>query len=337
MTNSIRRKVRATMVAFAATLLAGTLVPAGGASAVPGPVTASTGARVVEETWVGRRTLDLRIQSPLINRVASVRLLLPEGWEKGADQDWPTLWLLHGCCEPAEYKSWTKFTDVEQFTADKPAIIVMPSGGKIGMYSEWWNYGLPGAPNWRAFHMTEVWQILRRGYGAGTESSIAGLSMGGYGAMEYATRYPSRFGAAASYSGAIDVLAPPIPQVTQLNMLAQGFFLWGVLWGNPWAQRDRWEAHNPADKIEKLRGIELFVSAGNGEPGPLEETDAPPIVGNLLEKVALSNSKGFTDKLRRAGIPVTTDYYGPGTHSWPYWERELHRSWPILASGMGLR
>src|SRR5207244_956658 len=26
-----------------------------------------------------------------------------------------------------------------------------------------------------------------------------------------------------------------------------------------------------------------------------------------------------------ARIPHTTDFYGPGTHSWPYWERELQR------------
>lgn len=312
------------------------LVPVTGAGAAAAPVRAGNGATVVEQTWVGERMLDLTIQSPSLGRTASVRLLVPDGWEQGAGQSWPTLWLLHGCCDAAEYKSWTAYTDVEQFTADKPVLVVMPSGGKIGMYSDWWNYGLPLPPDWESFHMSEVWQILHRGYGAGRQHAIAGLSMGGYGAMEYSTRYPDRFGAAAAYSAALDVLAPGIPQVTQMNMIAQGFFIWGMLWGNPWSNRDRWRAHNPTDKVDKLRGMELYVSAGNGELGPLDGPDTPAIAGALLEGLALENSKRFTAELERAGIPVTTDYYGPGTHTWPYWERSLHRSWPTLANGMGL-
>jgi S-formylglutathione hydrolase FrmB len=48
------------------------------------------------------------------------------------------------------------------------------------------------------------------------------------------------------------------------------------------------------------------------------------------------SSRSFTDRLRTAGIPVTVDYYGAGTHSWPYWQRALHQSWPVLASALGL-
>jgi S-formylglutathione hydrolase FrmB len=38
----------------------------------------------------------------------------------------------------------------------------------------------------------------------------------------------------------------------------------------------------------------------------------------------------FAGRLRRLGIEATTDFYGPGTHRWPYWERELRRSLPLL-------
>jgi hypothetical protein len=34
--------------------------------------------------------------------------------------------------------------------------------------------------------------------------------------------------------------------------------------------------------------------------------------------------------LRGAHIPATVDDYGPGTHSWPYFQRELHRAMPML-------
>lgn len=327
----------ALVVAVTAALLsppAGQAAPA--ATALP---VADDGARVVTETWIDSRTLDLKIETPALannTSTAMVRLLLPTGWSKDAARTWPILYLLHGCCEAQEYKSWTTYTDVEQFTADKPAIIVMPSAGKIGMYSKWWNYGLSDKPDWPTFHVTELLQLLERGYRAGTQRAIAGLSMGGYGAMEYASRFPGTFGAAASYSGAIDVLMPPIPEVTQLNMVAQGYFVWGVLWGDPWSQRARWRDHNPADKIDKLRGTKLYVSSGNGNTGPLDTPDAPGAVGELLESVALLNSQLFTGKLLSGGVPVITDYYGPGTHTWPYWESSLKRSWPVLADGMGI-
>lgn len=333
----IRQRCRIPISALIAAVLASALVPVAGAGAADVAVAvADDGARVVRETQVDARTLDLEIQSPALGTTGMVRILVPQGWSKGSTRTWPTLWLLHGCCEPADYQSWTKFTDVQQFTADKPAMIVMPTGGKIGMYSDWWNYGLFGPPNWEKFHMTEVRQILERGYGAGNRRAIAGLSMGGYGAMEYATRYPTMFGAAASYSGAVDVQAPGIPEVTQMNMIAQGFFIWGVLWGDPWSQRARWEDHNPAYKVDKLRGMKLYVSSGNGQTGPLDSPSAPPMVGALLESVALANSQGFVNKLTQQGIPVTVDFYGPGTHSWPYWQFALKRSWPVLASGMGI-
>jgi hypothetical protein len=85
-------------------------------------------------------------------------------------------------------------------------------------------------------------------------------------------------------------------------MIAQGFYLWGALWGDPWSQRLRWMDHNPFDKVDKLRGTLLYVS----------------------------------NQLTAHNIPVTKDYYGPGTHTWPYWERAVRRSWPLLAQGMGL-
>jgi diacylglycerol O-acyltransferase/trehalose O-mycolyltransferase len=33
-------------------------------------------------------------------------------------------------------------------------------------------------------------------------------------------------------------------------------------------------------------------------------------------------------------LHLTTDFHGPGTHDWPYWERELHRSLPMLLGAL---
>src|SRR5688500_12543573 len=68
------------------------------------PVTADTGATVVQETRIDARTLDLKINSPALGTTGMVRVLLPQGWDSQPNRTWPQVWLLHGCCEPADYK-----------------------------------------------------------------------------------------------------------------------------------------------------------------------------------------------------------------------------------------
>ena len=40
-------------------------------------------------------------------------------------------------------------------------------------------------------------------------------------------------------------------------------------------------------------------------------------------------------RLEELGIPATVDADGPGTHTWPYFERELHKSLPLLLQALG--
>ncbi|MFB6981627.1 hypothetical protein [Streptomyces scopuliridis] len=45
----------------------------------------------------------------------------------------------------------------------------------------------------------------------------------------------------------------------------------------------------------------------------------------------------YMDRARSHGLNVTADRYGPGTHSWPYWERALTRALPMLTAAIGAR
>ncbi|MEQ0559787.1 alpha/beta hydrolase family protein [Amycolatopsis sp. NEAU-NG30] len=309
------------------------LVAGGGVTAAhAAPVAADDGAKVVAETWLDARTVDLKIDSPALGTTGMVRLLVPPGWASQPARTWPVLFLLHGCCEPVDYRSWDQFTDVKAFTAAKDTLVVMPTGGPAGMYTKWWNFGLKDTPDWDTFHTAEVRQIVERGYRGGTRRAVAGLSIGGYGAMAYAFKHPGMFGAAASYSGVPNTLYPGIP-IWIIGILARaGIYNYLQLWGDSFGMRPLWSANNPYDHADQLRGTALYVSCGNGQTGPLD----PPGQSDVLEPSALLSSSSFTDRLRAAGIPVTVDYYGPGTHSWPYWQRALHNSWPVLAGALGL-
>ncbi|WP_020666505.1 alpha/beta hydrolase [Amycolatopsis nigrescens] len=296
------------------------------------PVVADDGARVVKETAVDARTLDLEIASPALGENRSVRLLLPTGWTERPTRTWPLLYLLPGCCADEDYRTWTEYTDAQRFLADKNVLTVLPSDGRAGMFSRWWNQGVSPAPDWEAFHVTEVRQILERGYGAGDRRAAAGLSIGGFGAMAYAFRNRGMFGAAAAFSASIDTLQGWTPGAIQGILQNEGFDP-ADLWGDPVLNRPLWSEHNPADHPAELRGVALYVACGNGEPGPLDPPGQEP---EQHEALSLASSQSFTDRLRANGVPVTTHYYGPGTHDWAYWERELHSSWPTLARGLGL-
>ncbi|WP_295144742.1 alpha/beta hydrolase family protein [Saccharopolyspora sp.] len=300
-------------------------------AAEPGPATAPNPAAepsVLQENRLDARTLDLLIYSPALGTSAPVRLLLPRGWKKHPDRTWPVLYLLHGCCEDADYRAWTNFTDVQRFMSDKDVLTVIPSGGPAGFYTRW----AGGEPDWESFHLSELRGILERDYGAGDRRAVAGLSVGGYGSFAYAFRHPGMFRAAASYSGLLNTLQPGVPGVVQGLLVREGEDPL-AMWGSAVLDHPTWSARNPFDHAEQLRGTALYVSCGNGLPGPL---DAPGALPDSLEPSALSTSLAMTSRLKAMGIAVTEHYYGAGRHDWPYWERELHRSWPMFADRLGL-
>jgi hypothetical protein len=91
-----------------------------------------------------------------------------------------------------------------------------------------------------------------------------------------------------------------------------------------------WAAHDPATLAGNLRGMKLLMYSGNGVPGPLDSG----LNGgaSVIEAGVGTLTQLFHDDLQALGIPSTYDPYGPGTHSWPYWARDLTEAiGPIMA------
>jgi S-formylglutathione hydrolase FrmB len=99
------------------------------------------------------------------------------------------------------------------------------------------------------------------------------------------------------------------------------------------AYREVWRAHNPYDLAGQLKGTSLFVSAGNGRPGPLDKPGAG--VDDIEQSIGAEN-QAFASHLGELGIEAQIDLYGPGTHNWVYWQRELHKAWPMITASLGL-
>ncbi len=281
--------------------------------------------RVVATTVLSARMRDLTIASPALGGMVKVRLLLPGRYLVRPAVRWPVLYLLHGCCDT--YRSWTRSTDVEALTAHSDVLVVMPDGGKAGFYSDW----LTG-PRWETFHLVELRRILGRDYRAGPVMAVAGASMGGLGALAYAARHPGLFRAAASFSGIVDTRLTPREPVRYVDLVRSQGEDPSHLWGDPRDDAAVWAQHNPYDLAPRLRGAVLFVAVGTGQPGPL---DPAGTAASTIESSLAAENAALAQRLRALKIPAQFDFYGPGTHDWPYWQRDLHQAWPLLQHALG--
>jgi len=318
-----------------ATLLALALLLAlvfGGAGLPTVQAAPERGATVLGQTQVAPRQVDLAVRSTALGgETVNVRLLTPDGWEDRDRSDrWPVLYLLHGCC--GDYTSWTSATDVAEIESLRDVLVVMPEAGDTGWYSDWWNDGQGGPPAWETFHLRELRPLLEQGYGAGQRRVVAGLSMGGLGSLLYAGRNPGMFRAAASYSGMVQPLSESGIRWSRTFMTRYGYDP-NRLWGDPVEQREVWEQHDPLHLAKQLRTIPVYLSSGDGNPGPLD----PPGAGfDSLERDFLQQNLEVAAAIEAVGGDVTTDFYGAGRHGWGYWERELHDSLPMLLGALAV-
>ncbi|MQY09305.1 alpha/beta hydrolase [Actinomadura macrotermitis] len=289
----------------------------------------------VTETWRDARTLDLSWYSANVGDRVDVRLLLPKGWSRTASRTWPVVFALQGGRD--DYTSWTRETDIEGLAARWDVIVVMPTGGINGSYTDWWNDGKGGTPRWESFHTGELVEMLK-GYRAGDRRAVMGVSSGGQGAMAYAARHPGMFRYAASFSGSthltMDGMQAFLLTVNLLGFGLDAFRIFGV----PGRDDANWRAHDPYHLAPQLRGVGLYVSSGTtGLNGPYTPKDGQWRLTQLSEVLVGQMNRSFVARLGQLGIPVTAHIYGDGWHAWPEWIPELGRAWPPMMEAIGAR
>lgn len=259
-----------------------------------------------------------------------VRVILPVGYK--TSKRYPVLYLLHGA--GGSYAEWTQNTDIVSFSSAYRVIIVMPDSGRnanAGWYADW----IDGSRQWESFHMKDVIPYIEATYHGNGKRAIAGLSMGGYGAMYYAASHPGEFKAAASFSGDVDIrYGAPISGVMYDLLHDLNGTPNDNVWGNPVTNDANWRAHNPTDLAAHLAGTRVFVACGDGFPGGKHEEPNNP-AAYFIEGGAYQVNMSFVRALDHAGIPHTDNFYGSGQHTWPYWQDDLHWALPQIMAALG--
>ena len=142
-------------------------------------------------------------------RRQEVVVYLPPGYTANPSRRYPVLFLLHGFPgKPPAFLETVRLGVVEDDLvargAAQPAILVMPFGSTGQFTDKEWVNGVGPHQGWETFVARDVVRAIDARYRtirAGSARALAGLSEGGYGAVNIALHHPGEFGVVESWSG----------------------------------------------------------------------------------------------------------------------------------------
>jgi S-formylglutathione hydrolase FrmB len=145
------------------------------------------------------------VKSTIMGRDVRYTIYLPSDYGS-SQRTYPVVYLLHGYTD--DHTGWLQFGEINRY-ADKaiadgiipPMIIVMPNAD-----SSFYINSYDGKEKYEDFFIREFMPAVEKNYRIKSQKQyrgIAGLSMGGYGTLVYALKYPELFSAAAPFSAAV--------------------------------------------------------------------------------------------------------------------------------------
>lgn len=254
----------------------------------------------------GKVIESLTFESQKVNYPVEYSIYLPPDYDT-SQRSYPVLYLLHGYSD--DETGWIQFGEANSI-ADKgiangdfpPCIIVMPDG-KLS----WYINSYDGIDRWEDMFILEFIPFIEKEYRIRSKQefrAIAGLSMGGNGALLLSMRNPGLFSSCVAMSAAIftdeEVLTHE-PYDRYFKNIYGPKPVNGVV-------TDYWKSHSPLHLIEsveqeKLKAIRYYIDCGDDD---------------FLYK----GNSTFHIKMSDLGIPHEYRVRNGG-HSWSYWRTGL--------------
>lgn len=269
-------------------------------------------------------TVQLNLYARCLHFRTEVRVALPEypdqrneniSYRQAFDPSvrFPVVYLLHGFT--GDYSDWSNMIPIERFAAETGFAVVMPHG-----YNSWYMNTRGGLQmeSFIADELPAAMEALLPVSAAPQDRFIAGLSMGGTGAIRMAWRYPERYRAAAAMSAVPD-LTQSFCEESDPSYEAQLRQSVQRAYGSETAAQREGDELLKLGASQQQRGIKL-----------------PPLMFHYGEQDVRFHAqylpfKQFCEEHR---LPVTFAT-APGRHNFDYWEptmrqilhwfREVHR------------
>lgn len=255
---------------------------------------------------------EVNFYAQTLNRNVPLCVILPtdkfyfSGMKKREEgKPYKTLYLLHGVTD--NYTNWLYNTRIRRWAEEQDLAVVMPSGDNSFYVNQPWNCNL-----YSEFIGKELVEFTRKTFPLSTkreDTYIAGLSMGGYGAMKNGLEYHETFGAIATLSGAfiVDERVADIPEhpryVIETREYKQSCF------GTDLEAAGR-SRLNTKVLIEQLKA---------------EEITFPKIYMACGKRDSLlSVNQDVSDHLTKCGIDHIFEI-GEGDHEWDFWDTYIKK------------
>jgi putative tributyrin esterase len=331
-------------------------------SSDPSAVRAHTSAQAVSSVIDLPRTTGRVAADSFWSQALGIRkqfvVYLPPSYETNTTRRYPVAYYLHGMW--GDEWNWVRSGGIDR-TLDSltarglPEMIVVMPDGDDGWYTTWNNLGnnadcRRGKPPDRQNESVDAYCVpwpkyddyIARDLVARVDSSyrtirsrdgraIAGLSMGGYGAISLALAYPDVFSAAASHSGVVSPLfsgphpyaPPPRYASTEAELRQNAGKVWPAMvlaFGRDttgWWPRDpgRRAARAVATDRTRLPALMLDVGVSDG---------------------LVDQSRDLHATLQRLGVPHAYAEW-PGAHNWDYWRVHARESLQWIGGRIGGR
>ena len=254
------------------------------------------------------RVETVRFQSKLVNATLPYNVILPTDYETSKTTRYPVLYLLHGLM--GHYSDWIARSNVADYAAEYRMIVVMPEGN-----DSW--YTDSATNKYETYILKELIADVQQRYRtieARYGRSIAGLSMGGYGAIKFGLKSPVTFVFAASMSGVFSVTR--LTEKETPDSWVESLKLFGAV------DSETRRANDLFDMLEKVTPARVaslpyfYFDCGT--------EDSLLIFRSNRELAALMFERKIPHEFRQL----------PGDHSWAYWDRQVHEILKIAAEKM---
>ncbi len=257
--------------------------------------------------------LNCDIFSDVLGLSTSLTVILPQATTtqigmtgNTRDSDPPVLYLLHGLSD--DHTIWLRRTSIERYVAPLGVAVVMPQVHRSFYTDEaygnrYWTYLSEELPE----IVHGFFRLSRRRQ----DTFVAGLSMGGYGALKWALRYPERFAAAASLSGAVDIAArqqdsvatdPAETKPRQDNPVLDEHMMRRILGDQSVTGTDN-DLFALLDRLDPGTAPALYVSCGTEDP-------------------LYPENRRFVQAAADRDVALVK-HFGPGDHDWAYWDAQI--------------
>ncbi|WP_296877269.1 alpha/beta hydrolase-fold protein [Thomasclavelia sp.] len=245
--------------------------------------------------------------SQSLMRNVSFQAILPvdkivKGKKQNEQKKYKTLYLLHGIF--GNDLDWVNGTRILRWAQDQDLAVIMPSGeNKFYVDNE------NSHEYFSRFIGEELVEITRQMFPLSNQKEdtfIAGLSMGGYGALVNGLKYYQTFGYIAILSAALSIETyPKATDGKEVRYHMKRSYLESVF-GN----LDKLEGSDKdykalALKIEPKQMPKIYMACG-------------------IDDFLIENNHKFRDFLIDHNIDVTYEE-GPGAHEWDFWDRYIYR------------